>query len=186
MIAYAFVTNILLMTLYSANNMPYSALGGVMTGDVVERAKLNSFRFIAAITRAIRRCRLDAAAGFQIRRPRARPTTRLANDNEPLGRLVPRPVPHHVLQFPRSAFIPNPNRKRHRNKTLPICSRTVRGRSCSALTLIHFSLIALMGSAQYNYYNYYADKAAFFDWLQKLHLTAPRVGTGCACPRRPA
>ena len=47
MIAYAFVTNILLMTLYSANNMPYSALGGVMTGDVNERAKLNSFRFIA-------------------------------------------------------------------------------------------------------------------------------------------
>src|SRR6188768_2023061 len=27
MVAYAFVTNILLMTLYSANNMPYSALG---------------------------------------------------------------------------------------------------------------------------------------------------------------
>ena len=47
MIAYAFVTNILLMTLYSANNMPYSALGAVMTGDVIERAKLNSFRFIA-------------------------------------------------------------------------------------------------------------------------------------------
>src|SRR5271154_1245544 len=46
-IAYAFVTNILLMTLYSANNMPYSALGGVMTGDVTERAKLNSFRFVS-------------------------------------------------------------------------------------------------------------------------------------------
>jgi len=48
-IVYAFVTNILLMTLYSANNMPYSALGAVMTGDVVERAKLNSYRFIAAL-----------------------------------------------------------------------------------------------------------------------------------------
>src|ERR1700744_1522901 len=33
LIAYAAITNILLMTLYSANNMPYSALGGVMTGD---------------------------------------------------------------------------------------------------------------------------------------------------------
>ena len=47
MIAYAAVTNILLMTIYSMNNMPYSALGGVMTGDVNERAKLNSFRFIS-------------------------------------------------------------------------------------------------------------------------------------------
>ena len=47
MIAYAAITNILLMTIYSMNNMPYSALGGVMTGDLNERAKLNSYRFVA-------------------------------------------------------------------------------------------------------------------------------------------
>jgi Na+/melibiose symporter-like transporter len=50
------------------------------------------------------------------------------------------------------------------------------------LTLIHFSLIALMGSAQYSYFNYYADKAAFFDWLEKLHLTAPALAPGAATP----
>ena len=47
LIAYAAITNGLLMTLYSMNNMPYSALGGVMTADLNERANLNSFRFIA-------------------------------------------------------------------------------------------------------------------------------------------
>jgi len=47
MIVYAAITNILLMSIYSMNNMPYSALGGVMTGDVNERASLNSYRFIA-------------------------------------------------------------------------------------------------------------------------------------------
>ena len=47
LIAYAGITNTLLMTLYSMNNMPYSALGGVITADLNERAKLNSFRFIA-------------------------------------------------------------------------------------------------------------------------------------------
>jgi glycoside/pentoside/hexuronide:cation symporter, GPH family len=47
LIAYAAITNTMLMTLYSMNNMPYAALGGVMTGDVNERARLNSFRFIA-------------------------------------------------------------------------------------------------------------------------------------------
>jgi Na+/melibiose symporter-like transporter len=47
LIAYAAITNTLLMTIYSMNNMPYAALGGVMTGDIVERAKLNSFRFVA-------------------------------------------------------------------------------------------------------------------------------------------
>jgi Na+/melibiose symporter-like transporter len=47
MIAYAVITNTLLMSIYSMNNMPYAALGGVMTGDVLERTKLNSYRFIA-------------------------------------------------------------------------------------------------------------------------------------------
>src|SRR6516162_1340527 len=47
LIAYAAITNTLLMTIYSMNNMPYAALGGVMTGDVNERAKLNSYRFVS-------------------------------------------------------------------------------------------------------------------------------------------
>ncbi len=47
MVAYAAITNILLMSIYSMNNMPYAALGGVMTGDINERAKLNSYRFVA-------------------------------------------------------------------------------------------------------------------------------------------
>jgi GPH family glycoside/pentoside/hexuronide:cation symporter len=47
LIAYAAITNTLLMTLYSMNNMPYSALGGVMTADLNERARLNSYRFVA-------------------------------------------------------------------------------------------------------------------------------------------
>jgi Na+/melibiose symporter-like transporter len=48
-LVYAAVTNILLMTLYSANNTPYSAMTAVMTGDVNERTSLSSFRFVAAL-----------------------------------------------------------------------------------------------------------------------------------------
>jgi len=80
MIAYAFVTNILLMTLYSANNMPYSALGAVMTGDVNERASLNSYRFIRQ-RRPIHRGRFHADVGRQIRRRRTQQATWLANDD---------------------------------------------------------------------------------------------------------
>lgn len=46
-IAYASLTYVLLLILYSANNLPYSALSGVMTGDMVERTSLSSYRFIA-------------------------------------------------------------------------------------------------------------------------------------------
>jgi len=46
-IAYAAVTYVLLLIVYSANNLPYSALSGVMTSDMVERTSLSSFRFVA-------------------------------------------------------------------------------------------------------------------------------------------
>jgi GPH family glycoside/pentoside/hexuronide:cation symporter len=43
---YAYVTYLLLMAVYSANNIPYSALSGVITGDMAERNSLFSVRFI--------------------------------------------------------------------------------------------------------------------------------------------
>lgn len=46
---YAYITYILLMMIYSANNLPYSALSGVMTGDLGERTSLSSYRFVFAM-----------------------------------------------------------------------------------------------------------------------------------------
>jgi glycoside/pentoside/hexuronide:cation symporter, GPH family len=49
-IIYAGATYVLLMTAYAAINLPYSALGAVMTPDTYERAGLNTYRFIAGFT----------------------------------------------------------------------------------------------------------------------------------------
>jgi sugar (glycoside-pentoside-hexuronide) transporter len=46
---YAYVTYIILMMVYSANNLPYSALSGVMTGNLGERTSLSSYRFVFAM-----------------------------------------------------------------------------------------------------------------------------------------
>jgi glycoside/pentoside/hexuronide:cation symporter, GPH family len=48
-LVYAYATYILLMMVYSANNLPYSALSGVMTGDLGERTSLSSYRFVFAM-----------------------------------------------------------------------------------------------------------------------------------------
>lgn len=48
-VVYAFVTYILLMLVYSANNIPYSALGGVITGDQKQRNSLFSVRFVFVV-----------------------------------------------------------------------------------------------------------------------------------------
>jgi len=45
-IVYAYVSYFLLLTVYSANNNPYSALSGVITGNMAQRTSLSSFRFV--------------------------------------------------------------------------------------------------------------------------------------------
>ena len=52
-IIYAYITYVLLMTVYSVNNTPYSALNGVITGDVNERTSLSSFRFFFSMAAAL-------------------------------------------------------------------------------------------------------------------------------------
>ncbi|MBL4826465.1 MAG: MFS transporter [Spongiibacteraceae bacterium] len=46
---YAYITYALLMTAYTAINIPYSALGGVISADVKERASIQSYRFAMAM-----------------------------------------------------------------------------------------------------------------------------------------
>lgn len=46
---YAYITYTLLMTVYTAINIPYSALGGVMTASPTERASVQSWRFALAM-----------------------------------------------------------------------------------------------------------------------------------------
>lgn len=43
---YAFITYALLMLVYTAINIPYSALGGVLTADPKERVSVQSYRFV--------------------------------------------------------------------------------------------------------------------------------------------
>jgi len=46
---YAAATYSLLLLLYAANNLPYSALSGVITGDMRERNSISSYRFVAVM-----------------------------------------------------------------------------------------------------------------------------------------
>ncbi|MDA3882717.1 MAG: MFS transporter [Bacteroidales bacterium] len=46
---YAAVTYSLLLLLYAANNLPYAALSGVITGNMSERNSISSYRFVAVM-----------------------------------------------------------------------------------------------------------------------------------------
>jgi GPH family glycoside/pentoside/hexuronide:cation symporter len=49
-LVYAYITYFLLMTIYTAINVPYSALMGVMTPSSAERTSLSSYRFVGAFS----------------------------------------------------------------------------------------------------------------------------------------
>jgi glycoside/pentoside/hexuronide:cation symporter, GPH family len=48
-VIYAVVTYTLLLLFYAANNLPYGALSGVITGDMKERNSMSSYRFVAVM-----------------------------------------------------------------------------------------------------------------------------------------
>jgi len=48
-VIYAVITYTLLLLFYASNNLPYSALSGVITGDMKDRNSLSSYRFVAVM-----------------------------------------------------------------------------------------------------------------------------------------
>ena len=202
-IAYAFVTNILLMTLYSANNMPYSALGGVMTGDVAERASLNSYRFVSvnAAQFIVGGFTLPLVAKFAAAQYDKEHLTRAALDVVQSNAAKLAEAQHNkehgwtmvmglwailCLVLFLTTFLTTKERVQPISKTqasprqdFADLFKNFPWKVMFCMTFIHFTILALRGYALYNYYHYYADKAALYNWLQGLGLT---VAAGAPTP----
>jgi Na+/melibiose symporter-like transporter len=180
MVAYAAITNVLLMSIYSMNNMPYSALGGVMTGDVNERTKLNSYRFIAvnAAQFIVGGFTLPLVAKFAIGHDRQY-GWQMTMTIWAVACMV-----LFLITFltTRERIQPPPQQKSDVRQDFAALLRNSPWIVMFAMTLFHFAILSFRGSAWYNYFHYYADKAAMYDWLQSLHLTAPALAQGATAP----
>jgi glycoside/pentoside/hexuronide:cation symporter, GPH family len=171
LILYAVITNTLLMTLYSMNNMPYAALGGVMTGDVNERAKLNSFRFIAvnAAQFIVGGFTLPLVAKFSV-----------GHDRQHGWQMTMTiwAVLCFVLFFITFATTRERIQPLNREKSSPKQDfvnllKNNPWKIMFLMTLCHFCILSFRGGALYDYYHHYADKGALYDWVQKLGLAVP-------------
>ena len=176
LVAYAVVTNTLLMTLYSMNNMPYSALGGVITADLNERASLNSYRFIAVnIAQFI-------VGGFTL--PLVAKFSQ-GHDRQH-GWQVTMTIWAVVclVLFLITFFTTKERIKPVAEAQAPpkqdFLDLLKNGpwKIMALMTLVHFAILSFRGGALYNYYHQYADKAAMFDFLEQLGLTAPALAVG--------
>jgi glycoside/pentoside/hexuronide:cation symporter, GPH family len=176
MVAYAAITNVLLMSIYSMNNMPYAALGGVMTGDVNERAKLNSYRFIAvnAAQFIVGGFTLPLVAKFAIDHDRQYGWQMTMT----IWAVVCLVLFLITFFTTRERIQPPPQQKSDIGGDFAALLKNGPWIAMFALTLVHFCILAFRGGAWYNYFHHYADKAAMYDWLQSLHLTAPTLAPG--------
>lgn len=180
MIFYAVITNTMLMTIYSMNNMPYAALGGVMTGDVVERAKLNSFRFIAVNAAQF------IVGGFTL------PLVAKLASKHAAGATVGLADKQYGWQMTMTIwavlclvlFLITFSTTKERIKPINPEKSTPKEDFVNLLknnpwkvmffmTLCHFCILSFRGGALYNYYHHYADKAALYDWVKQLGLVVP-------------
>ena len=176
MIAYAAITNGLLMTLYSMNNMPYSALGGVMTGDLDERAKLNSYRFVAVNVAqfVVGGFTLPLVAKFAA-----------GHDRQYGWRMTMTLWAGLCLALFLITFLATRERiqavqeeKASPKRDFLDLLKNSPWRVMAIMTLIHFAILAFRGGALYNYYHHYAEKAAMYDFLAKLGLTGAAGASG--------
>ena len=185
LIAYAAGTNLMLMSIYSMNNMPYAALGGVMTGDINERAKLNSFRF-AAVNAAqfiVGGFTLPLVAKFATRHAGSAAVT--LGDQQYGWQMTMTIWAALCLVLFVITFVTTKERIKPTTteKTSPkqdflnlLNNNPWKVMWC--WTLVHFAILAFRGGALYNYYHHYADKTAMFDAVKKFGLVMPVGATG--------
>ncbi len=189
LIAYAAVTNIMLMSIYSMNNMPYAALGGVMTGDINERAKLNSYRFVAvnAAQFIVGGFTLPLVAKFAAKHA-AGATIGIADKQYGWQMTMTIWSVACLVLFLTTFFTtreriqPPPQQKSDIGRDFAALFGNGPWMVMFFMTLIHFCILAFRGTAWYNYFHFYADKAAMYDWLQSLHLTGGPLAKGEIAP----
>ncbi|HBF33046.1 TPA: MFS transporter [Candidatus Sumerlaeota bacterium] len=180
LMAYAGITNTMLMTLYSMNNMPYSALGGVMTADLDERAKLNSYRFIAVNIAQfiVGGFTLPLVAKFAVGHDRA------YGWQMTMGIWAVLCLVLFCITFfsTHERIQPVHETKSSPKQDFSDLLKNVPWRVMALMTLIHFGILSFRGGATYAYYHQYVDKAAMFDFVEKLGFTAPALEKGAAVP----
>jgi Na+/melibiose symporter-like transporter len=179
LVAYAVITNSLLMTLYSANNMPYSALGGVMSADIQERSKLNSFRFIAvnAAQFIVQGFTLVLVAKFAGPRSPLMPQGDVARGWQmTMGLYAVLCVVLFLITFLTTRERVKPVVSQASVRTdLRDLTRNSPWAVLFLMTLLHFGIIAFRGGAEYHYYMSYADKTALYNNLIKPRGLTQRV-----------
>lgn len=165
---WACVTNILLMTLYSVNNTPYSAMTGVMTGNVHERTSLSSYRFVAAMvaTLMVQGFTLPLVAKFG-----------QGDDAKGWQMTISVWAVLCVVLFlitfasTRERIQPDPKQELNAKQDFRSLLKNGPWIAMFVITLAHFIVAAMRGGTVLYYFKYYINQDRIFNLLQSLGMT---------------
>ena len=164
-VIYAMATYTLLVLVYAANNLPYSALSGVLTGDMAQRNSLSSYRFVAVmIAQFIIQALLlplvlilgdgDKVRGFE---------------NTMLVFAVMGTI-FFLITFltTKERIVPAPEQKSTIRQDLADLAKNTPWQVMLVLTVLVFVTLALKGGMYVYYFKYYLDEAALANFLENV------------------
>jgi|SRR5450432_312820 len=164
-VIYALVTYFILVIIYSANNLPYSALSGVITGDMKERNSLSSYRFVAVMfAQFVIQVLLlplvlicghgDKASGFKT----------VMTFFAIIG------VVFFIITFltTRERIVPVQNKKTPVLQDLKDLSKNKPWVIMLFVTILVFITLALKGGMYIYYFKYYLNEPAIASFLEKI------------------
>ena len=168
-IMYAGITYILLMSIYSFNNTPYSSLGGVMTSDIKERTSISSIRFVTATiaTFVVQGLTLPLVSKFgQGDAQKGWSSTIL------LFAVVVVVLMLITFLTTKERISPPVNQKTSIKQDFKDIISNKPWKAMFALTLFLFITLSMWGSSMSYYFNYVVDKDALFSFLRNFGLVS--------------
>ena len=176
---YAYATYIALMMVYSANNLPYSALSGVITGNLTERTSLSSYRFVFAMSAAFMIQGLalpmvnyfgqgNSAKGYQIT----------------MGIFSALAVVFFVITFftTKERVQPDPTQKSSIRQDFADLGRNRPWLAVFALTIFVFITLAMRGGVMLYYFKYFVQREDLFSVFNVCGLAATIIGVVGSTP----
>jgi Na+/melibiose symporter-like transporter len=161
-LAWAYISYIFMMMIYSANNLPYSALGGVMTGDMVERTSIASYRQVAAM-----------GAAFIIQGFFMSMVNNFSQGNDvrgwriSIGIFAGIAVLFHLITFlsTKERIVPKKEEESTLKEAFTDLIHTGPWIAIFLATLFIFTNLSLRGGVLYYYFSYYLDTGTLQNFL---------------------
>ncbi|RPD88224.1 MFS transporter [Luteimonas sp. 100069] len=162
-VIYALTTYTLLVLVYGANNLPYSALSGVLTGNMAQRNSLSSYRFVAVmVAQFVIQVLLLPMVLILGDGDRVRGFEQVMTIFAVVGTVF------FLITFltTRERILPAQTRTSGVIQDLTDLSRNRPWLIMLALTILVFVTLALRGGMTIYYFQYYLDGAALAAFLQ--------------------